>query len=283
MPLPVVSVVIPAFRAQATLPAALASIRTSGLDPEDLEVIVASDDGTDYRAVLPADPMLRYTPVGPRQTGAGPARNRALQQVRGAFIAFLDADDTWAPGYLAALLPLARRFGAAFGSTAVLSDGMEILRLPHAAAEHAAGEPPASALLTLEDMGRTGASYHPLLIRQQARPFTAHLCQDIRHSAELLARLGGSAPLGPTLYQLRMNGVSTTAGADFSRRAEAAYHAHLQEIAGGQGDIPDPLRLRVAQVFRDKAALNAAYMADRTPGQSFYAYVAARQRQGTLT
>ena len=57
------------------------------------------------------------------QSGAGPTRNRALQAAKGDYIAFLDADDTWEKNYLAAVLPLAQNFGAAFGSTSVLERG----------------------------------------------------------------------------------------------------------------------------------------------------------------
>lgn len=92
-----------------------------GLPAPEVEIIVAADDGTDYRRHH--DDGLgpfRCVPTGVRGGGAGPARNCALAAATAPFVAFLDADDEWEPGYLAALLPLAEREGAAFGRTRVL-------------------------------------------------------------------------------------------------------------------------------------------------------------------
>ena len=266
---PTVSVIIPAYRAEASLPGAVASIGACGLPPEDVEIVVASDDGQDYRALLPEGPRYAFPPVGAVQSGAGPARNRALAEARGHYIAFLDADDSWEPDYLTYLLPLAQRHGAAFGRTAVIEDGMEILRLP----------PGPGDVLRLEDLGRTGASFHPVLARRLARAFTTHLSQDVRHAAELLARVGGTAPLGRAAYRLHLSGRSTTASDDFSARVARAYDSHLAEIeAGSPGNagLTPRLRARLAEVFRDKARLNAAYGRDAAPGQSFYAFIAER-------
>lgn len=266
---PTVSVIIPAYRAEASLPGAVASVAACGLPEDAVEIVVASDDGQDYRPLLPRGPRYAFAPLGPVQSGAGPARNRALAQARGQYIAFLDADDSWEPDYLTFLLPLAQRHGAAFGRTAVIEDGAEILRLP----------PGPGDVLRLEDLGRTGASYHPVLARRLARAFTTHLSQDVRHAAELLARLGGSAPLGRAAYRLHLRGGSTTAEADFSARVGRAYDAHIAEIeAGSPGSagLSPALRARLIEVFRDKARLNAAYSRDAAPGQSFYRFVAAR-------
>ncbi|PJE28738.1 Glycosyl transferase family 2 [Pseudooceanicola antarcticus] len=262
---PEISVIIPVYRAEVTLPRALASVMASGMPPDQVEVVLASDDGTDYRELAPDGLRVSATPLGPVRTGPGAARNRALAQAQGRFYAFLDADDSWEPGYLAALLPLARRHGAAFGQTSVLDAGQQILRMPQGADR-----------LRLQDLGHYGGSFHPLLARAQARPFTSHPSQDVRHAAELLARLGGSAPLAPVAYQLRLSESSVTAETDFSDRVARAYACHVSEILAGAGDLPEAMRAPCAEVFRAKARLNTAYGREARPGQSFYGFIAER-------
>jgi glycosyltransferase involved in cell wall biosynthesis len=99
---PLISVIVPFFNTGAFLTEALQSIRDQGVD--SLEVIVV-DDGSD------ASPETSLREICPearffRQENGGPsaARNRALRAARGELIAFLDADDLWAPGALPALL-----------------------------------------------------------------------------------------------------------------------------------------------------------------------------------
>jgi glycosyltransferase involved in cell wall biosynthesis len=93
---PLVSVVIPAYNAVATVGDAVASVLEQTVD--DLEVLVVddgSDDGT--RAVVEAiaDPRLHLI----RQENAGvcAARNAGIRVARGDYVALLDADDLWLP------------------------------------------------------------------------------------------------------------------------------------------------------------------------------------------
>jgi uncharacterized protein (DUF1919 family) len=98
---PLVSVVMPAFNAAATLQAALASIWRQHY--EALEVLVVDDGSSDATGALAAaEPGVRVL----RQQQAGPAaaRNRGVAASRGTLIAFLDADDLWAPAMLGRLV-----------------------------------------------------------------------------------------------------------------------------------------------------------------------------------
>ena len=91
---PEVSVVIPAYRAGATLRRAVRSVLASGLPANQIEIAIASDDGQDYSAMVPPEIALVQADPGPIASGVGPARNRAVNVASGRFLAFLDADDT---------------------------------------------------------------------------------------------------------------------------------------------------------------------------------------------
>lgn len=104
---PLVSVLIPAFNAQATLCETVNSALAGTY--ENIEVVVVDDGSTDgtakITANLSADPRIRIV----TQANAGPAKalNAGLAVVRGEFVARLDADDVWHPTKLEKQLQLA--------------------------------------------------------------------------------------------------------------------------------------------------------------------------------
>ncbi len=94
-----VSVVVPLYNKRRFIERALQSIL--GQSVSDFELIVVDDGSTDGSHELVEavnDPRVRLF----RQPNAGPgaARNRGIQEARGEFLAFLDADDEWEPDYL---------------------------------------------------------------------------------------------------------------------------------------------------------------------------------------
>jgi glycosyltransferase involved in cell wall biosynthesis len=92
-----VSVIVPAHNAEKFLADALASIFAQDYRP--IEVIVVDDGSTDGTATIAqAYTDVRY--VFQKKQGAAAARNAGLAICRGALIAFLDADDLWAPNKL---------------------------------------------------------------------------------------------------------------------------------------------------------------------------------------
>jgi GT2 family glycosyltransferase len=95
-----VSVVIPAFEAARFLPRAIRS--ALGQTYPCREIIVVNDGSPDTTAaedaISPFRQQIHY--VWQANAGAGAARNAGLRLATGAFAAFLDADDYWAPTYL---------------------------------------------------------------------------------------------------------------------------------------------------------------------------------------
>ncbi|MEQ9642616.1 MAG: glycosyltransferase family 2 protein [Alphaproteobacteria bacterium] len=95
---PAVTVVIPTLNRAELVPQAVASVLAQ--DVGDFELLVVDDGSTEDLAAALAEPLrdprvrlLRH------ETNRGPAaaRNTGIEAARGEVVAFLDADDTWAP------------------------------------------------------------------------------------------------------------------------------------------------------------------------------------------
>ncbi len=101
---PRVSVVIPSYETAELARGAVASVQAQ--TRQDFEILLV-DDGSQPQqlailAELTRDPRVRLL----RQQRSGPdrARRRGWEAARGEIVAFLDDDDRYAPGYLAACL-----------------------------------------------------------------------------------------------------------------------------------------------------------------------------------
>lgn len=104
---PTVSVVIPTYNRARFLPAAVASVRAQTYPCDEILIVDdgSSDNTSEVVAALGAGVRLI------RQANAGPAaaRNRGINEARCDLVAFLDTDDRWLPGKLAAQVELFQR------------------------------------------------------------------------------------------------------------------------------------------------------------------------------
>lgn len=106
---PMVSVILPIYKAQATLGAAIDSVLTQTL--QDLELICVNDASPDDSLAL----TERYCRQDPRvislvnevNVGLGTSRNRGIRAARGRYVFHVDPDDTLPPDALEALVRLA--------------------------------------------------------------------------------------------------------------------------------------------------------------------------------
>lgn len=106
--LPLVSVVIPAYNAAAHIADALTSLRAQTC--ASMEIIVVDDGSSDRTAEIVAQDFPEVRCIRQPNGGASSARNRGVQEARGEWVAFLDADDAWHPDKLRAQLALMQRY-----------------------------------------------------------------------------------------------------------------------------------------------------------------------------
>lgn len=99
---PLFSVIIPVYNAERTIEAAIQSLQAQGL--QDWEALIINDASNDCSVELVSEMAARdlrlhlfSNPDQEKPLGAAAARNIGLENARGRYIAFLDADDLWMP------------------------------------------------------------------------------------------------------------------------------------------------------------------------------------------
>lgn len=128
---PMVSVVIPAYNTAGFIGACLDSVL--GQSFQDFEILLVNDGSPDTelleKHLEPYSMRVRYW----KQANRGPsaARNLAIGEARGRYIAFLDSDDFWLPQHLAtqiAILQADQSLGLVYGDCLLRRNGTTIGR-----------------------------------------------------------------------------------------------------------------------------------------------------------
>lgn len=278
-----VSVIIPAFRAAATIGRAAASLLAQ--THPHWEALVIADDGTDYAAVLAgegiADSRFRFLTTGRLAAGAPAARNIGLAAATLPLVAPLDADDLYHPRRLETLVPLALTHGAA-------ADNVAVARDPGGAALGTLF-PPSAGVRVLDADGFLATSV-PLFLM-----VARHLCppwpEDMRFSDDVVFNLKvlervARLPVALTpLYEYRQRDGSITMGDDAAERADRDYRHMLDRLErDGLGLTDGALRRRTAAAIQAKRALNAAFGTAHRDGRvtSFQEYLSVCGRLCTI-
>lgn len=107
------AVIIPAHNSEGTIERAVKSVLNQ--NAADLDCLVIDDGSTDETAavverLMQGDPRLRI--IRQENLGVSSARNRGLNEVRGEWVAFLDADDWVEPNWVQSALESAAATGA---------------------------------------------------------------------------------------------------------------------------------------------------------------------------
>jgi glycosyltransferase involved in cell wall biosynthesis len=198
---PKVSVITAAYNAEAFIVETVESVL--GQTYRDFEVIVVDDGSTDGTAgrLEPYTDRLRY--VRQDNRGASAARNRAVAEASGDYLAVVDADDIWLP------TKLERQMGAISDADGLCYTQTDRIDVHGAVIEPALvrAHPPLTCLAALTG-GYPVVNSSMLLNRRflDPRPYP----EDVRHAEDLvvavtaLARSGGrSVYLDESLVRYR--------------------------------------------------------------------------------
>lgn len=97
---PTFSVIIPLYNKEREIEGTIRSVLSQTRLPD--EIVVVDDGSTDRSAEIVQridSPLIRL--VAQPNAGECAARNRAIAEARGEYLALIDADDEWEPGFLA--------------------------------------------------------------------------------------------------------------------------------------------------------------------------------------
>ena len=103
------SVIIPLYNKELTVATTIASVLNQSF--QDFEVIILNDGSTDSSLDIVSsfkDDRIRI--YSQQNLGVSQARNNAIRKASRNYLAFLDADDIWDPGYLCQMRKLIRKY-----------------------------------------------------------------------------------------------------------------------------------------------------------------------------
>lgn len=104
-----ISVIIPLYNKERSVASTLHTVLDQTFS--DYEIVVVNDGSTDNSVAeveKVQDPRIRL--VHQPNAGVSAARNRGVEEAKGELVAFLDADDAWAPEYLETQFRLSRQY-----------------------------------------------------------------------------------------------------------------------------------------------------------------------------
>jgi hypothetical protein len=247
---PLVSVVIPTWQRRDVVLRAVASARAQTCT--DFEIIVVDDGSTDgTRETLERADGLVYR--WQENAGVSAARNTGIRLARGAIVAFLDSDNFWLPGHLAAV-------------TEVLSRWPEAVLCTTSPRFHIGGrQPPAAARLVdaLPTLFAENIVGRPsgIAVRQEALAEVGGFDERLRvmEGWELWLRL---AALGPFAFLQRRTFISQATRGSLTARSGPSgdYVKALSIVAQSASAIAARSRRADSVELRARAEGLAAYL-----------------------
>ena len=253
---PDVSVIMPAYRAVATIARAAQSVfAQKGVA---VELVLCADDGLDYGSLLPADlgsgTTLTLCRTPAPKSGPSVARNIATRQARADIIACLDADDAYGPDRLRLLLPLVERYGVATGPTLEIDPRTQAMRM--------ARPRRGGAWLPIEDICELRMPFSPVYQKAKCPAGWSQIdfAEDVILNVDLTCACGAYPFVEGADYIYHLSDGSRSHSAGALRRARAGYLQILELV--DKRDWPPPVRELVRRVFsEDLAAVERAQLA----------------------
>jgi hypothetical protein len=231
---PLVSVIIPAYRAAESIAATLDSVFAQTW--QDYEVIVVNDGSPDSEEMEKAlEPYReRITYLRQENQGPGGARNTGIRMARGEYVALLDSDDVWDPEHLAAQVAVLE---ADASVDMVYADARII------------GDVPEAGRTVMEFCPSVGEVTFERLVTREC---TVHICVSVcRREALLRAGLFDPAFRGTEDIDMWMRIARLGGRIAYQRRVLGCYRRHAGSLSSNRVSMGEGFLAVLAKAERD--------------------------------
>ena len=244
------SIIIPVYNAKDTLPRAINSINNQNLIIENfkVEIIIIIDDGKEYKKIIPKlkkGLTVKIIKTNGIKTGPGNARNCGVDEAKGEFIGYLDADDEWSKNYLRKMLELVKKDGVAFAPTRVYDQNNCLIKQ---------FEGKKRGYLDLNDIGNIPCSFHPFIKRNKQKKFEEIRSQDVYNTASILNEHNKRIRMiDGEYYKLNLQKKSVTKEDGFAHKINLAYIKYQIKSLKNKN-------LKIARIFAMRRINNIKYI-----------------------
>ncbi|WP_193337498.1 glycosyltransferase family 2 protein [Devosia beringensis] len=231
-----VSIITPAFKAQATIVTTVQSVLAQ--THADWQLWLVADDGFDYAAFLAAagiaDPRIICLESGGLGLGASRARNVALDRLATPYAAILDADDRFKPQKLERAVAALADHAIVTTALDVMDDSFRHLRF--------VGQGP-DRLLTPGQHKWVSLSMDSMLVWDRRRadgrydPTMSNMT-DLEFLLQLYGQVPASFHLGTPLHDYIKRAASMSNGANVAAGMMQSKTTLLKRLAGNHYGLP---------------------------------------------
>jgi hypothetical protein len=232
-----ISVIMPAYRAEPFIAEGARSVLTQ--THGDWQLVIISDDGTDYEAFLAEkglrDPRFRFLSSGAIGGGASRARNVALEVLDTPLAAILDADDRMKPQKL-------ERVMAGFDQCGVVTCALDVMDSTYAHLR-TVGEGPDRTLSPAEHKF-VSISMDSMIAWDRRRADGRYDLEmtnmtDLEFLMQLYRTVTASFHIGTPVHDYLKVSTSMSNGPGFTEKMVRSKRELLQRIAAGRYPMAD--------------------------------------------
>ena len=265
------SIIIPVYNAKDTLRRAINSINNQNIQFENLkvEIIIIVDDGKNYKEIIPKlkkGITIKIIKTNGIKTGPGNARNCGIEEAKGEFVGYLDADDEWSKNYLRKMLELVKQNGIAYAPTRVYDQNNFLIK-------HFEGK--RRGYLDLNDIGNIPCSFHPFIKKNKQIKFEEIKSQDVYNTAYILNKHNTKIRMiDGEYYKLNLQKDSVTKEDGFSHKINLAYIKYQIKSLKNKN-------LKIARIFAIRRINNTKYIKWKisNKNKSFYEYLNEKENK----